>query len=477
MHKFFIYIASSLIAFSASAESIVCTPGKLAELVSDNTTTTLQISGALNASDFKFIADNLTQLQSLDISDCTIEAYTSDKPLFGNARSFKADEIPTASFADSKISSINLPSSLKSIGEGAFMCSNLETITLPESLDSIAAYSFSACSQLSEITLPASVITVCEGAFSHCPLLSKVTISDQGRTSNITIGNQAFIDCESLAEVNLGKWTQSIGNKAFSGCSSPDFNIIIEPESQLCEIGEGAFMGSGISSFNFENCPKLTAIPAYSFATSSLKSVALPSNVQFVGEGTFFYGTAITSINLAECSTSISDLMFAGCKNSTSTGLDDTTTEIGKYAYYGWDQTQKLILPESVAFVGDNAFANMKSLSKITSTNPSAPELGNDVFSGINPTEVLLTTRPGSTGYTTAEQWKDFIMTLNGDADNNKRININDITTIISHILGNTPSDFLFEAADANVDETVNDSDIDDVITIISNTSLKQEQQ
>ena len=228
MRKFFFFITSSLITLCVSAETIVCTPGKLSGLISDKDVTSLQLSGAINALDFKFIADELKQLQSLDITNCNIEAYSSNKALFGNAHSFKAHEVPAACFADSKISELHLPSSLKSIGEGAFACcSNIEAITLPAELDSIAAYAFTACASLSEITLPAKLTIVGEGAFSHCTSLAKVAVDDNNRTDNLVLASQAFLNCTSLADVTLGKHIQSIGSRTFSGCSNPNFAVNI----------------------------------------------------------------------------------------------------------------------------------------------------------------------------------------------------------------------------------------------------------
>ena len=288
MRKFFIFITSSLIAFCASAETIVCSPGQLSSLLTDKDVTSLQLSGAINALDFKYIADNLKQLQTLDIANCNIDAYSSNKALFGNAHSFKANEIPATCFAGSTISQFVLPASLKSIGEGAFACCNgIEAITLPAEVDSIAAHAFSACQHLSAIVLPAKVTVVGEGAFAHCTSLAKLAIDDEGRTENIVLGSQSFVNCTSLAEVTLGSMTQSIGSRAFSGCSNADFAVTIAANSQLSEIGEGAFMASGIKAFNFANCPKLTVIPEYAFATSSLTEVAIPETVSTLAKAHF----------------------------------------------------------------------------------------------------------------------------------------------------------------------------------------------
>lgn len=468
MLKPILYIALSLATFSAQAITINCTAGKLSETVSDKTVVSLDINGTINAFDFKFIADSLTQLQTLNMGKCTIEACESSKPIFVNARSFASNTIPTACFAGSHIANITLPASATVIGESAFFgCDNLEHIVLPEQIDSIAAYAFSA-SGIKDITLPASVTHVGEGAFSHCTALSAVTISDNSRKANITIGKEAFIGCTALASANLGKSVSEIQQRAFSGCSNEALTITVGENCALATIGEGAFMGSGISTFNFANCPKLKVIPKYAFATSHLREVAIPESITHISEGAFYYGTHITSIDLGNCASSISALQFAGCNGATTTGINHDTNEISNYAFYGWNQTNKLVLPEAMASIGDYAFANMTSLEKITSINSEAPALGEAVFSGITPSNVLLTTKADAAGYRTGEQWKDFKHTLNGDADNNSEININDITTIVSHINGKTPNNFLYEAADANVDDAVNDSDVSTVVSTIA---------
>jgi len=285
------------------------------------------------------------------------------------------------------------------------------------------------------------------------------------------IGKEAFLDCPSLTEVILGKSVNRIGAKAFSGCNNEAFHISIEG-NVLKEIGEGAFMNSGIKDFDFSICPSLTTIPEYTFANSAITSASITDNITHIAEGAFFYNTSLKDINLGECSSSISPLQFAGCKNANTTGITSLTNEIGNYSYYGWEQLHKLVLPEAVSNIGDYAFAQMTSLEKITSTNLTAPDLGDNVFSGINPSNVLLTTKIDANGYKTAEQWKDFMHTLNGDADGSKEININDITTVISNICGKSQKNFIFEAADANVDERVDETDITTIVdTIMGNSN------
>ena len=72
-------------------------------------------------------------------------------------------------------SSINIPATVTSIGDGAFLeCTSLTEIELPESLISIGEVAFAHCTSLTEIELPESVTSIGGLAFVICPLLNKV---------------------------------------------------------------------------------------------------------------------------------------------------------------------------------------------------------------------------------------------------------------------------------------------------------------
>ena len=80
----------------------------------------------------------------------------------------------TAEFGDcEKLTSVVLPSSLITIGGGAFTgCSSLSSITLPNSLTTIGEDAFNECSALTSIVLPNSLTTIGNEAFSRTKLTS-----------------------------------------------------------------------------------------------------------------------------------------------------------------------------------------------------------------------------------------------------------------------------------------------------------------
>ncbi|MBR5148501.1 MAG: leucine-rich repeat protein [Bacteroidaceae bacterium] len=106
--------------------------------------------------------------------------------------------------------------SVTSIGEYAFSCSSLTSITIPKSVVSIGDGSFWSCSSLTAITIPESVTIIGNEAFRYCSSLTSITIPE-GVTS---IGDDAFYGCSSLKEVTFGKGLKEIAVRSFDGSSA-----------------------------------------------------------------------------------------------------------------------------------------------------------------------------------------------------------------------------------------------------------------
>ena len=73
--------------------------------------------------------------------------------------------------------SYNIPSTVTSIGTGAFQeCTNLTSITLPEGLTYISNGGFSGCTSLTEVTIPSTVTSIGMGAFNDCTNLISIIV-------------------------------------------------------------------------------------------------------------------------------------------------------------------------------------------------------------------------------------------------------------------------------------------------------------
>ena len=191
----------------------------------------------------------------------------------------------------SSLTAINIPNSVTSIQWIAFAeCTSLSSIDIPNSVTNIDDWAFLGCSGLTAINIPNSVTTIGDGAFSCCSSLENISVVsdnpnyDSRNNCNAiieTATNTLIAGCMNTAIPNS---VTSIGDKAFSGCSS--LTSIMIPNS-VTTIGNDAFEGcSGLTAVNIPN--SVTSIGNRAFSNcSSLTSIMIPNSVTTIGDEAF----------------------------------------------------------------------------------------------------------------------------------------------------------------------------------------------
>lgn len=114
------------------------------------------------------------------------------------------------------LTSVTLPETISSIGDGAFALSDVASVNIPLAVNTLPMGCFGNCTKLTDITIPSHVKTIGPMAYYGCTGATTLTLEEGVET----IGEMAFFDCNKLTEVSIPASVKTIGDKAFGGRES-----------------------------------------------------------------------------------------------------------------------------------------------------------------------------------------------------------------------------------------------------------------
>lgn len=301
---------------------------------------------------------------------------------------------------------IDLPEELTTIGSYAFCeCKGLTSIAIPDGATRIGVAAFSGCNQLKHVVVPNSVTWIGEAAFNECNNLEEITLPFVGRsetstgkegvfgyifgykdeanalsnpvgmvlqhiasrkedylpyhyyyipdsikkvtvTNDAEIGENAFINCKMIENIELSEVTESIGDGAFKNCGNLA-NMRI-PDS-VKSIGTSAFencttlkmldIGAGITTIYsdaFLGCVALTEtrisdIDAWCKISFGNKT----SNPTYYSNNLWLDGEIVTAVTFPEGMSVISYYVLYNCVDITDIIIPDGITEVYPSAFQG----------------------------------------------------------------------------------------------------------------------------------------------
>lgn len=465
MKRIYILLISLLMMQLCVAAVVSTTPGGLSAKISNpSSVRELTIAGSIDARDFLFINNKLTNLEILDLSSVSITAWSDDvNPVFTEASSYDANSIPPTAFAGTKLHSIAFPRSLKRIGYGAFAgCHELEGISLPNGLTTIDAQAFNGCSSLSTVRLPASVTSVGRSAFAYCQsLMNVVLIPDEA----MTLGDEAFMGCPVLNRVVMGQNVEVVGARAFAGCTSLK-SLNVERNSSLRKIGDGAFMNSALTTFDFTNAELVDSIGEWAFSGTSLQEVKLPQHLRHLEAGAFAATPALKTIVLPKQLTYMTPYLLA---ESAATNIYINTSNVGSIEDYALYNTaaSSIELPGRIHYIGSQAMAGATSATVLKSMPLSVPELGDEVWAGVKQQSVQLQVNHSvAADYGSAAQWQEFTiadLTLLGDVNSDGSVDLVDADDLQGFLVDGRTDKVDLDKVDVNGDSF---NDIADLVAV-----------
>lgn len=217
--------------------------------------------------------------------------------------------IGKAAFYVSDVTSVDIPASVKTIGEKAFSyCKDLTKVTFRgNGLETIEDRAFEDCRKLTQFSFPTSLKSIGDHVFIYCPLQGELDFSNY---ANLKMGKGVFANCASITVISFPSDLTEIPERICSGCDSLK-TVMIGDKAQI--IGEEAF----------RDCDQLV-------------SVNLPESLRTIRTYAFAFCKSLTTITVPAGVDTIEYYAFGDC------GLKSVHCAYGSYAYGYFDKLSNI---------------------------------------------------------------------------------------------------------------------------------------
>jgi|GEM_PF-4644854 len=323
------------------------------------------------------------------------------------------ETIPNNAFAyDYNLRNVTFPSTLRSIGDEAFVSTQLNydnPLNFPSSLRFIGRRAFAGANNAYQITIPSSVDTIDYAAFSIGASIYFMGGIEQVTRGHINLGYDVYeyedlhyyvylsgndvynltlpSSVTALRDGIFANWTNiqsvtfagkvaSIGKRAFYNCRS--LNSVTAPES-LVNFSADAFQGCvNLQSFDITNNPNFeVATDGVVYDATGRTLLFVPSSVS----GTYA---------IREGTITVGDGAFALASNITEIICPSSLRIIGQEALSRPNLTS-VVLNEGLEFLGDRAFSGENASGEIAElTLPSTLKYCSNAFLNIHIKKLIL---------------------------------------------------------------------------------------
>ena len=302
------------------------------------------------------------------------EALHGDFTSITFAEGSKLESIGDRAFRGCDITSLILPSTVKSLGHKVFQaCDSLESVEIPASVTEIQTDTFDeyfdadANEGSGNVTFAeGSIFKLQDGVLYDSENLIRVLdwqenvvvpegIKYIGADAFNAYSTQTPNNMETLKSITLPESLVSIGKNAFQACKA--LESITIPKN-VSEIGGGAFSNcSSLATAEILGPVKeLTGTTGVFLGCAALKNVTLPDTLTNIGTGTFNGCASLEKIDLPAGLTEIGREAFNGCESLKEAVIPSGVTEIPDYAFTGCLALEKVELPEGITSIGEYAF-------------------------------------------------------------------------------------------------------------------------
>ena len=325
-------------------------------------------------------------LQDVPVTEIGYRAFLENAVITGVTLPSTLKKIGDRAFMFTNVGDIDLPTGLEIIEEGAFAQMpnltainipggvkelpymvfyndvNLASVTLNEGLEKIGSDVFSSCSGLKSLILPDTVKELGENTFQNCTSLASINFP-----ASLTYIPYACFDNAGLTTLTIPENIISIGGGAFGRCAK--LTSVTLPASLTAlgeQFGAGVFNGcSALTEVNFAENGKLTMIGAFTFnGCTSLTQITIPETVTSI-EYCAFSESGLTSVDIPASVEKIAGQAFYLCNSLKTITLHEGLISVDSMAFTGCTSVKEISLPRSLTTIGNNAFGYANWSNKV----------------------------------------------------------------------------------------------------------------
>ena len=376
------YTSVDGVLYNKEKTAVVCYPKSLSgEYVIPDTVTSIEKAAFENCNKLTkiTIGSGVETVNPYAFNQCNLLATV----VFKDSDTANKKICERAFYYCGSLTEVDFGNAVTSIGDYAFtICSKIKSLEFPDSLTSIGQFAFSPYtdrtggtykeSNLESVKFGTGLKTIGNYAFYDDRKISKLEFTGDNLTS---ISSYAFYDNLALEELNLSGDNVSIGDNAFNNCNKLK---TVNLKSGIKSIGSYAFRDCTVLD-DIKLCSELETIGAYAFYNcGNLQSIEIPDNVTKIDNNTFENCSSLKSVSIGKSCTTISATAF---NNATKLEKITVSADNEKYSsvdgallnkektsiiLYPKSKSGEFVIPDTVTSIADRAFSSCPNLTKIT---------------------------------------------------------------------------------------------------------------
>lgn len=290
------------------------------------------------------------------------------------------------------------------IGRNAFIESSAASIIISEGITTIAEKGFFEAAKAINISLPSTLTSVGESAFKACKALMSLTIPE-----GITTIPKDFADqCDKLTTVEIPSTVTSIGSSAFD---ADLLNRVVMKGSTPPTVDDS-------DNNSFPTRANITLVVPFG-SLAAYQNITYWTQFKTIDDESVFTATTVEGVEMTfkrinehNCQVGLGngaaiDRTYAGKVTIPERVNGLIVNTIADVALNGCAFTE-IELPAYISYIGDNAVANCRSLTKVTAHMTTPPTIHEQAFSGQSYNATLFVDPGSIDAYKSADNWKLF---------------------------------------------------------------------